>query len=184
MHYKKLATNNQQLNMSTSSKTTGYILAAIGAGIILIVAAWALANAGLDTTAKILALFFGFIVGAPLIGFGVAAINKGQAESAEEAIIGKQRKLLNMVTTQGKVNLAEVALELNVTRDEARTTVRDLVGKQLFSGYIDWDQDMLYSVEAQKLKDNGACPKCGGKLELAGKGLIKCPYCGTEVFLS
>jgi len=43
---------------------------------------------------------------------------------------------------------------------------------------------MLYSVEAQKLKDNGTCPKCGGKLELAGKGLIKCPYCGTEVFLS
>jgi DNA-directed RNA polymerase subunit RPC12/RpoP len=159
-------------------------MAAIGAGIILLVAAWALANTGLDTTAKILALFFGFIVGAPLIGFGIAALNRGQAESLEERLIGRQRKLLNMVTTQGKVNISEVALEMDVTRDEARNVVRDLVGKQLFSGYIDWDQDVLYSVEAQKLKDNGKCPKCGGKLELAGKGLIKCPYCGTEVFLS
>jgi uncharacterized protein (DUF983 family) len=27
------------------------------------------------------------------------------------------------------------------------------------------------------------CPNCGAQLELAGKGLIVCPYCGTEVFL-
>ena len=170
--------------MSTSSKTTGYILVAIGSGLILLVAVWALVNTGLDTTAKILALFFGFIIGAPVLGFGVATLNKGSLEATEEATISKQRKLLNMVTTQGKVNLSEVALELNVTRDDTKQIVRDLVGKQLFSGYIDWTEEILYSVDAQKLKASGNCPKCGGKLELAGKGLIKCPYCGSEVFTS
>jgi DNA-directed RNA polymerase subunit RPC12/RpoP len=29
---------------------------------------------------------------------------------------------------------------------------------------------------------SGVCPKCAGKLEVAGKGLVKCPYCGSEVF--
>lgn len=170
--------------MSTSSKTTGYILIAIGAGLILLVAVWALVNPGLEITAKVLALFFGFIIGAPVLGFGLATLNKGRMESAEELTIGKQRKLLNMVMTQGKVNLSEVALDLNVTRDETKQIVRDLVGKQLFSGYVDWSEEILYSVDAQKLKASGNCPKCGGKLELAGKGLIKCPYCGSEVFTS
>ena len=27
------------------------------------------------------------------------------------------------------------------------------------------------------------CPNCGGALELAGKGLIRCPYCGAEIFI-
>ena len=27
------------------------------------------------------------------------------------------------------------------------------------------------------------CPNCGGQLELGGKGIIKCPYCGAEIFL-
>lgn len=170
--------------MSTSSKTTGYILIAIGAGLIVLVGAWALVNPGLEITAKILALFFGFVVGAPVVGFGLATLNKGRMEATEEVTIGKQRKLLNMVMTQGKVNLSEVALELNVTRDETKHIVRELVGKQLFSGYVDWSEEILYSVDAQKLKASGNCPKCGGKLELAGKGLIKCPYCGSEVFTS
>ena len=28
------------------------------------------------------------------------------------------------------------------------------------------------------------CPNCGGKLELAGKGIVTCPYCGVQIFLS
>ena len=27
------------------------------------------------------------------------------------------------------------------------------------------------------------CEVCGGQLELAGPGVIRCPYCGTEYFL-
>ncbi len=31
--------------------------------------------------------------------------------------------------------------------------------------------------------DFTTCPNCGGQLELGGKGIIKCPYCGAEIFL-
>ena len=48
---------------------------------------------------------------------------------------------------------------------------------------MNWDRGELVSAEAAQIKDD-TCPNCGGKLELAGKGLVRCPYCGTETYLS
>jgi hypothetical protein len=28
------------------------------------------------------------------------------------------------------------------------------------------------------------CPSCGGEVELAGKGVVRYPFCGAEVFLT
>lgn len=164
-------------------KTFGIVLIGIGLGILLLAGAWALSNAGLDPSARVLVLAFGFIVAAPMIGIGVIGLAKAMRDSGEEGVIAKQRKLLSMVMTQGKINLPDAALELRMTRDQVKQLVYDLIGKQLFSGYVDWDAGMLYSEESSKLK-TGRCPKCGGELTLAGKGLIKCAYCGTEVFSS
>jgi hypothetical protein len=163
-------------------KILGLILAVAGAAILGLVAVWALINPGLEATAKVLAIFFGALVAAPLLGFGVYILNKARAEAGEEQVIAKQRKLLNMVMTRGQVNIPEATLELKSTRDETRQLIYDLIGKQLFSGYVDWDGGVLYSSDAAKLKEGGKCPKCGGELKLAGKGLIQCPYCGTEIF--
>jgi hypothetical protein len=163
------------------SKTTGYILIGIGAAFLLGLAVWAFSYPFELGSTRVFVMLFGLIIAGPLIGMGVYTLNKGAVESADEKVIAKQRKLLNMVQTQGKVNLAMAAVDMNLTRDEVKQLVQDLVGKQLFSGYIDWDAQMLYSVEASKVK-GGRCPKCGGELEVAGKGLVKCPYCGSEVF--
>ena len=164
------------------SKLVGVILAIVGAVILVLTIGWALANR-VSGGATVLAAGFGFLVAAPLLGFGIYTLVRGRAEEGQEKTIKQQQKLLSMVTTQGKVQLSSAAIELNSTLDEMRQITRDLVGKQLFSGYVDWDGGMLYSVDAAKLKDK-KCPKCGGELELAGKGLIKCPYCGSEVFTS
>ena len=51
-------------------------------------------------------------------------------------------------------------------------------------GAINWDKGLLYSVESQQLTEGRKCPNCGGDLQFAGKGLIVCPYCGSEVFLT
>lgn len=164
------------------SKTLGYILIGAGAIILLLGIVWAV-SAVQDGGGRVLAIFFAFIISAPLIGFGIYTLNKGAGEAVEEVQIKRQQKLLGMVMTQGKVDVSNAAIELNITRDQTKALIYDLIGKQLFSGYVDWDAGMLYSTDASKLKD-GTCPKCGGKLELAGKGLVKCPYCGSEVFLN
>ena len=167
----------------SQGKTIGLVLAGIGLAILVLVAAWALTSE-LTASARVLAVFFGLIVAAPLLGFGIYTYRKGTAEAGEEVVIARQRKLLNMVMTQGKVNIADATLELRVNRDQTKQLIYDLIGKQLFAGYVNWQEGILYSADASKMKEGGKCPSCGGKLELAGKGLIKCPFCGSEVFLN
>ena len=43
---------------------------------------------------------------------------------------------------------------------------------------------MLYSAEARHLRELDKCQNCGGEIELTGKGVVTCRYCGTEYFLS
>jgi DNA-directed RNA polymerase subunit RPC12/RpoP len=137
------------------------------------------------TTGAILGLLLVAVVFVlPLGGGGVYLLSKGRQESAEYAEIAKQKKILNMVLAQGKVTLSEVALELTTPRDKVEDYVRDLVGKGLFSGAINWQDGILYSRQASQMKADRKCPNCGGQVELAGKGVIKCPYCGSEVFLA
>ena len=81
----------------------------------------------------------------PLGGGGIYLLAKGQQEKTEYAEIEKQKKILNMVLAQGKVTLSEIALELNPPRDQVEDMVRDLVGKNLFSGAINWKEGLLHS---------------------------------------
>ena len=104
-------------------------------------------------------------------------------EMAEMVEVKRQRKILNALQTKGRLSLSDAALEVDATLDQVKQDVYDLVGKGLFSGYIDWQDGILYSRQARALRDAGSCPNCNGQLELAGKGIIKCPYCDTEIFL-
>ena len=89
-----------------------------------------------------------------------------------------------MVLTQGQVSVQELIVELQQPRENVEEMIRSLVGKHLFSGAIDWESGMLYSVDSQKLTDGRNCPNCGGEVELAGKGLAQCAWCGSELFLT
>lgn len=65
-----------------------------------------------------------------------------------------------------------------------RQALRFYGTSRCFSGYINWDEGILYSAEAAALREAGRCPNCGGALALAGRGVIRCPHCGTEIFLA
>ena len=93
------------------------------------------------------------------------------------------RNILNSVMTRGRVSIPDLAIEGDLTRDQVKDYIYDLIGKDLFRGYVNWDKGELVSAEAAQIKD-GTCPNCGGRLELAGKGLVRCPFCGTETYLS
>ena len=173
--------------MIGSGRIVGLIMM-IGSALVLVAfAAWALTALGSEeTTASgmVLGIFLALIVLAPIFGIGVYLFRKGTAEKEEYARVEQEKTILNMVLTQGEVTIAEIVVELGVPRDEVEEMIRDLVGKQLFSGAINWDKGVLYSVESQQLTDGRKCPNCGGELQFAGKGLIVCPYCGSEVFLT
>ncbi|RME51018.1 MAG: hypothetical protein D6790_20480 [Caldilineae bacterium] len=132
----------------------------------------------------VLGIFLALVVCAPLLGIGFYMFRRGQQEEVEFAQVAKEKTILNMVLTQGQVTVGEIVAELQEPREAVEDMIRNLVGKQLFSGAINWEKGVLYSVESQQLTEGKKCPNCGGELEFAGKGLIVCPWCGSEVFLT
>lgn len=174
--------------MTPLSRTLGTILLGAAALATLGSAAFLAAQVGAGETtlpgAALGLLVVLVVLGLPLGGGGIYLLAKGRQEGAELLRVGKQRKILDMVLTQGEVSLAEAALEVRSSRDEVEDLVRDLVGRELFSGAVDWKSGRLFSREAGRLKADRTCPSCGGGVALAGKGMVKCEYCGSEVFLA
>jgi DNA-directed RNA polymerase subunit RPC12/RpoP len=171
--------------MPGQGRTIGAILVAVAVIVLLASVTWLLAEPTAGPGGKALGLLLVLLIFVlPLGGGGIYLLTKGRQESAEYADIAKEKKILNMVLAQGKVTLSEVALELDTPMDQVEDMVRDLVGKNLFSGAINWEDGVLYSRQASQMKADRKCPNCGGELTLAGKGVIKCPFCGSEVFLA
>ncbi len=101
----------------------------------------------------------------------------------DEALEQKLQRLLGCVEARGEIPLDELAVEVNAPRELVKEWIYTLVRNERFSGYINWDEEVLYSTEASRMRDAGRCPQCGGDLGLAGKGVIRCDYCGAEIFL-
>lgn len=156
-------------------------------GVVLIVVslgidAWL--AAGLASGSRATGVALGFVLfSLPFLAVGIYLLLSSRGEIKAESKADKQRAILNSVMTRGRVSVADLAIEGDLTRDQVRDHIYDLIGKDLFRGYVNWDKGELVSAEAAQIKD-GSCPNCGGQLQLAGKGLVRCPYCGTETYLS
>ncbi len=138
----------------------------------------------IDSGAAVLgaAVFIAVLV-LPQWGIGGFLLWKGGQEAGTAAQANKQRQLLNMVKTRGQVDIGDLVIEMQSSRKEVNQMLNQLVGMGLFSGYVNWDEGVLYSEQASALRQLKNCLNCNGELELAGKGVIRCPYCGTEYFL-
>jgi hypothetical protein len=175
--------------MVSSARIIGIVLVVAGGIIGLVATAWIVSgitdpNGELRLSGAILgfALVLGFLV-VPLVGGGAVIYRRGASEATAFEKAGRQRKLLGIVETAGEISIADLALQLDGTRESVRGDLYDLVSKGLFAGYVDWDRGVLYARQASEMREGGTCPNCGGSLSLAGKGLIRCQYCGAEIFL-
>ena len=169
-------------------RTIGIILIAAGLIALLAIAGlmgtYGFVTDELTTGAAVLGITLGlFVIVLPLWGVGGFMLWSGLREEKAMAGVRAQRQLLNIVKTQGQVALSDIVIEMNSTRTAVKDMLYDLVGKGLFSGYINWDEGVLYSQQASELHGLTNCRHCNGQLELAGKGVINCPFCGTEYFL-
>jgi hypothetical protein len=97
------------------------------------------------------------------------------------ALVEKRNKLLGMIKAHGEMAIDQLAGELDAPLELVKEWIYYLVDNGQFSGYINWQDGILYSLEGGQMV-GGTCPKCGGELKLAGKGITRCDFCGTEIF--
>jgi len=170
-----------------NSRLSGIILTVVGIGVALIASLWIasqVAGETLTSGGALIGAGLAFIPVALLIGFGLYLFIKGGQQAQEDSVMQKQRQLLDILKSRGQVAVADMALEMRVSADQVKDMVHQLVGLQVFSGYINWDEGVLYSADARNLRELDKCKNCGGEIKLVGKGVVACKYCGTEYFLS
>jgi hypothetical protein len=95
----------------------------------------------------------------------------------------RRQRLASAVRLRGRASVGDLAREFGVDREAIRELLYAAEQAGEFTGYIDWEAGVLYSRDAEKLRAGGQCPNCAGQLALAGKGLIRCSRCGTEIYL-
>ncbi len=167
-------------------RLTGMLVVAGGAALGVIGTLWlafAVIGGGMEITAGLLGLSLLALVVLPTLGAGVYLLARGGQEERAGQEAAQLRKVLDVVKTRGQVPVTDLVLELGSTRDQVHDWIHRLVGMGVFSGYVNWDEGMLYSAQASALRELERCKHCGGEVKLAGKGVITCPYCGTEYFL-
>lgn len=169
-------------------RTVGWILVAL-AGVVLALGGLWLASgvAGGQLGRSGAVLGFGLLVlvlVSPLLVGGIMTLSRSRREEREDVDAAQMRKVLDIVQTRGAVKVSDLVLELGSGLPAVQSMIYRLVGMGVFSGYVNWDDGVLYSADAAGLRGLTECKKCGGKLTLAGKGVIKCPFCGTEYFVT
>jgi len=170
-----------------SGRLFGIILIVVGFGIAVIAGLWLASQVSggqLQSGGALVGAGLAFIPVALLVGFGIYMYVQGGKEAESESEMQKQRQLLDIVKSRGQVAVSDLALEMKTNVDTVKSMVHQLVGLQVFSGYINWDKGILYSSDASNLRELQKCKNCGGEIKLVGKGVVACPFCGTEYFLT
>jgi len=118
----------------------------------------------------------------PCLVIGGLLLRHGRAQERELLEVEQEKRLLTAVLTRGQVPISDLAIEMDLTRHQVQEYLYDLVGKGLFTGYVDWKKGILYAREVAQMPQD-TCPNCGGRREIVGKGVVRCAYCGAELFL-
>lgn len=160
------------------------IVGALVIGVLLVLWLVNQVNVGeLSSGGAILGAFGASLILIPAIVGGIILMVRSRGEQDAQRQANLRRQILDMVQTQGKISLRELALEAGISGADAKQIIYQLVGLGFFTGYVNWKDGVIYSADASKIQSSKTCLNCGGKLELAGKGIIECPYCGTEHFI-
>jgi hypothetical protein len=170
-----------------TGRLVGIILLVVGFGVAVIAGLWLalqVSNDQITSGGAVVGAGIAFIPVALLAGFGIYMYIQGGKEAVEESAMQKQRQLLDIVKSRGEVSVSDLAMEMQVNADSVKDMVHQLVGLQVFSGYINWDKGTLYSTDASQLRGLEKCKNCGGEIKLVGKGVVTCKFCGTEYFLT
>src|SRR5690349_333389 len=139
--------------MVGSGRLIGLILIGFAVAIIAVAGIWVTSTLGvgpgrLQGGGAALTMGCALLIAVLVAGFGVWFLMQGRSETAQFAEVEKEKAILNIVATQGTVQISSLALETNMPLDKVKAAIYDLVGKGLFTGYVDWKAGKLVSSDA------------------------------------
>jgi len=131
------------------------IMIGLGFGIAVLVGLWLAlqVSAGNNLLDLIGIALLGFIPSALLAGYGAYRYIQASEEPDEipSVDVWHQRELIDLLHRHRAISISDVAQRLNISEVEVKDAVRQLLELGIFTGDIDWDNDMLYSQKTNKL---------------------------------
>jgi len=127
----------------------------LGFGIAVIIGLWLAVqvSAGNNLLDLIGVALLGFIPSAILAGFGAYRYIQADEEPDDipDVDVWHQRELVDLLHQHRAISISDVATQLDISEQDVKDAVRQLLELGIFTGDIDWDNDMLYSQKTNKL---------------------------------
>lgn len=95
----------------------------------------------------------------------------------------KQNQIGSFIQAQGQIRFHDLSREMKVPEQLLRDWLYQMVRLGHFSGYVDWENDTVYSRQRDELLQQQTCPNCAAELKIAGQGIIGCEFCQAEIFV-
>ncbi len=131
------------------------IIIGVGFSIAVVVGLWLAlqVSAGNNLLDLIGIALLGFVPSALLVGFGAYKYIQADQEPDDipDVDVWHQRELIDLLHQHSAISISDVAKKLDISEQDVKDAIRQLLELGIFTGDIDWDNDMLYSQKTNKL---------------------------------
>ena len=98
-----------------------------------------------------------FLPAAALVVTGLYLRVRGRRQVAPLSATEQQRNLVDLLNQRQQITVHEMARSLGVDETTLRDLVEQLIGLEVFAGYVDWQAGMMYAN-----RPKGQLPSGGG----------------------
>jgi|GEM_PF-1906011 len=137
------------------NRTKYVVMIGFGFGIAMLVGLWVAvqvsANQPLSSLLGI--VLVGFIPSALLVGYGAYQyIRVGEEPDViPDVDVRQQRELVDLIHERGMISIADASQQLGIGEHDVRDAIRQLLELEIFTGDVDWNEDVIYSQKTRKL---------------------------------
>lgn len=137
------------------NRTKYAVMIGCGFGIAIVVGLWVAIQVSADQPlASLLGVaLIGFVPSALLAGYGAFQyIRLGdEPDIIPDVDVRQQRELVDLIHERGRVTIADAAEHLEIAEHDVRDAIRQLLELEIFTGDVDWKEDVIYSQKTRKL---------------------------------
>jgi hypothetical protein len=137
-----------------SRRTIGIAAIVIGF-VVTAIAGFILAASNLQSGALLTRALIAFAIVLPIMLFGIYFYVTSDRDLVSSTLSDTelQLKLIDIIRERKRVSLEDLAAELQVDMTAITRLVEDLDALDLFTGYIDWNNRVVYAVRPNELRD-------------------------------